>query len=130
MYTHVALGLVVGRVEHAEDAGAAPHGVGDGVVVERVGAEQLQPLPVRVAAARRRQVAEQRRGGGLLLLLVVPAVTAGGVRGGVDGVPAAEEAVDERVAQRPRRVHHAHALPRRTRRLHGSWTHAALPDCC
>jgi hypothetical protein len=30
--THIALGLDVGRVEHAEDAGAAPHGVGDGMV--------------------------------------------------------------------------------------------------
>ena len=57
-----------------------------------------------VGDAARRQVPEQRRGGGLLLLLV----TAGGVRGGVDGVPALEEAVDERVAQRPRCVHHAH----------------------
>jgi hypothetical protein len=98
----IASVLVLRRVEHAEDAGASAYGVGDGVVVEGVGAEHLEP----------------GAGAGRQLLLVVV-----GVRGGVDGVSAAEEAVDERGAQRARRVHDADA-PAGPRRLHRPWTHA------
>jgi hypothetical protein len=72
--TDIASVLVLRRVEHAEDAGASAYGVYDGVVVEGVGAEHLEP-----AASAGRQ----------LLLVVV------GVRGGVDGASAAEEAVDK-----------------------------------
>jgi hypothetical protein len=109
--THIALVLLLRRVEHVEDAGAAADGVGDGVVVEGVGVEHLEPP----AAA----------GHLLLLLLLLPTTTtAAVVCGGVDGVAAAEEAVDERGAQRARRVHDADGLAGpRGRRLHGTWTH-------
>jgi len=56
----IALRLVVGRVEHAEDAGAPADGVGDGVVVEGVGPEHLEAVPVRVAGAARQVLLAQR----------------------------------------------------------------------
>jgi hypothetical protein len=65
-------------------------GVGDGVVVQGVGAEQLQA--------------------GVLLVLFFWMVVVVGVGGGVDGVASAEETGDEGVAERAGRVHHAHAL--------------------
>jgi hypothetical protein len=106
--------LLLRRVEHAEDASAPADGVGDGVVVEGVGAEHLEPP----AAAGH-------------LLLLPTSTTAAVVCGGVDGVAAAEEAVDKGGAQRARRVHDADGLARpRCRRLHGTWTHAFFSSFC